>query len=220
MSLLWKNAARSGWWDARWRGDMSAINRYRGKIAKAHGVPGFRAGSAMTPVMEALHGNHFGEMKPEDVGFASHPHKDEDGADVLPWKDDHPLNEEENWHHIPVTQVPIRRPIHATQDGVSADLVAHNLFHPGKVPPPRFAGSASEKDVGNPDVDPDSYTHEDRQYAHNTSEATRTPRFYKDEHGSMHVADGHHETAAAMMLGKTHIPGRVWDEKNPPEGVR
>lgn len=220
MSLLWKVAARSGWWDARMRGDLSTMNRHKGQVAQAHGVKGFQAGVALRPVYEALHRSSMGHMDPKDVGFASKPRKDEDGADVLPWKEDHPLNEAANWHDIPVTKVNLRQPIHATQDGVSADLVAHNLFHPGKIPPPRFIGSDSAKDVGNPDVDPDSYSHEDRQYAHDTGEETRTPRFYKDAGGQMHVADGHHETAAAMLLRQPHINARVWDENNPPEGAK
>lgn len=220
MSLLWKVAANSGWWDARNRGDLSSMNRHKDQVAKAHGVPGFRAGIALRPIYQALSRSRHGQLAPKDAGFASAPKNDADGNTEMPWSDDHPLNEHENWHHVPVTGVSLKQPIHATQDGVGAKLVAHNLFHPGKLPPVSYAGHATEHEVGNPDVDPDSFSREERERQTNPDEASKVPRFYRDKQYKLHVADGHHQVAAALLLGKDSIPGRVWDENHPPEGVK
>lgn len=222
MPNLWVQAVSGGpWFEARNRGDISAVNRHRAQVAAAHGVPGFRAGIALRPIYQALGRSTYGGLSPKDAGFASGPKQDEWG-DVLPWSDEHPLNEHENWHHVPVASVNLKQPIHATQDGVGAKLVAHNLFHPGKLPPVAHPGSEGEREhhVGNPDLDPDSFAHEGRSNAVNADEASKVPRFYRDAQGAMHVADGHHQVAAALLLGKPSIEGRVWDESNPPEGVR
>ncbi len=220
MSLLWVTASGGDWATARNRGDLSAMNRHKDQVAQAHGVQGFRAGIALRPVYQALGRGPFSQIKPEDAGFASGPKDDADGNTIMPWPDDHSLNEHENWHHVPVTDVNLHQPIHATQDGVGPRMVAHNLFHPGKLPPKEVPGQERTSDVGNPDVDPDTHDLHERADYLGADESSKVPRFYRSKEGRMYVADGHHQTAANLLLHKTTMPGRVWDESNPPEGVR
>lgn len=220
MSLLWKTAANAGWWDARMRGDMPAMNRHRQQVADAHGVKDYQAGIALRPIYQALSHSRLAQIKPKDAGFASAPRENADGELELPFPHDHPLWEEDNWKHVPETQVNLKQPIHATQESVSANKVAHNLFHPGKMTPPDYEGQQGAHDIGSPDVDPDTYSHEERTNALQATPVTSSPRFYRSKAGQMYVADGHHATAAALMLKKSHITGRVWDDNNPPEGVR
>lgn len=220
MSLLWKAAANAGWWDARMRADMPAMKRHRQQIVDAHGVKDYQAGIALRPVYQAMSHGRLSQLKAKDAGFASAPQEDENGELKLPFDQDHPVWNEENWKHVPETQVSLKQPIHATQGTVSANKVAHNLFHPGKMSPPDYAGGRGEQDIGDPDVDPDSYSHEDRSEALGAHPVSATPRFYRSKEGQMYVADGHHATAAALLLKKPHITGRVWDENNPPKGMQ
>lgn len=219
MSLLWvRTAANSGeWYMARNTADMPAMKRHRQQIADAHGVKDYQAGIALRPVYQSLSRSKIGSISAKDAGFASEPRRDSDGNDVMPWGDSHDLETHENWHHIPVTNVSLKGPVHATQDGVGARLVAHNLFHPGKVAVTEYPGQEGTKGLGDPDVDPDSHDHQERAEAVGADEASKVPRFYKDKTGRLHVADGHHQVAAALMLKKPHIQGRIWDENNPPE---
>lgn len=218
MSLLWVTAAQDDWYLARNKGDLSTMHRHRDQVAQAHGVPGFRAGIALRPIYQTLSRSNIGEMKPTDAGFASNPKNDSQGNTAMPWSDEHPLNEHANWHDIPVTDVNLRQPIHATQDGVGARLVAHNLFHPGKLPPASFR--PEDNRVGHPDQDPDAQDHGERAEAVGADEASKVPRFYRNKQGQMYVADGHHQTAANLLLGKSTMPGRVWDESNPPHTAK
>jgi hypothetical protein len=221
MSLLWvRTAANAGeWYMARNTGDMQALKRHRQQVVDAHGVKDYQAGIALRPVYQSLAGRG-GYMSPKDAGFSSGPKLDQHGNEVLPWGDGHPLETHENWHHIPVTDVSLRSPIHATQDGVNARIVAHNLFHPGKIPATEYPGQEGTKGLGDPDVDPDSHDHAERAEAVGADESSKVPRLYKDKTGQLHVADGHHQVSAALLLKKPHIQARVWDENNPPEGVR
>jgi hypothetical protein len=220
MSLLWIVANNGDWASARNRGDLSAMNRHKQQVADAHGVPGFKAGMALRPIYHALSRSQYGQLSPKDAGFASAPGTDSDGNTEMPWSDDHSLNEHENWHHIPVTDVNLKHPIHASQDSVGAKLVAHNLFHPGKLPQTSYAGSQGERDLGSPDIDPDSFPREERAEAVGADESSKVPRFYRNKQGKTYVADGHHQIAANLLLGKDTMKGRVWDENNPPEGIR
>lgn len=221
MSLLWVRAASGeSWGTARNRSDMGEMTRHKNQVAKAHGVPGFRAGIALRPIYQALgRGSINDNIQPEDAGFASGPSNDSDGNLKMPWSDDHPLTDHENWHHVPVGSVPLKN-IHATQEGVNARGVAHNLFHPGKLPPVSWPGQEHSSEIGDPDVDPDSHDHAERAEAIGADEASKVPRFYRDKTGKTYVADGHHQVAAALLLKKPSIQGRVWDESSPPEGVR
>lgn len=220
MSLLWKTAANPGWWDARMRADMPAMKRHTKQVAEAHGVKDYQASIALRPIYQAMSHSRLSQIKPENAGFASSPKEDENGELKLPFDQDHPVWNEENWKHVPETQVNLRQPIHATQESVSANKVAHNLFHPGKMTPPDYEGQQGAHDIGNPDVDPDTYSHDARAEALGASDVSAKPRFYRSKTGQMYVADGHHATAAALLLKKPHITGRVWDENNPPEGTR
>jgi hypothetical protein len=211
MSLLWVRTAAAEWYKARNTADMAAMKRHRQQIMDAHGVKDYQAGIALRPVYQSLSRHKIGQINAKDAGFASSPRQDSEGNDVLPWSDDHPLNEHENWHKIPVTDVPLRGPVHATQDGVGASLVAHNLFHPGKLPPTEWPGQEGTKGLGDPDVDPDTHDHAERAENVGADEASKVPRFYR-KNGQLHVADGHHQVAAALLLKKPHIQGRVWDE--------
>lgn len=220
MSLLWVTAQGADWYQARNKGDLSAMNRHKDLVAQAHGVPGYQAGIALRPVYQSLGHSAFGQLKPKDAGFASGPANDADGNTQMPWSDDHSLNEHENWHHVPVTNVNLRQPIHATQDSVGSRMVAHNLFHPGKLPPKELPGQERTSQVGHPDVDPDTHDLHERADHIGADESSRVPRFYRSKEGRMYVADGHHQTAANLLLRKGTMRGRVWDENNPPEGVR
>jgi hypothetical protein len=220
MSLLWVRAGLSKWYQARQGADMPAMTRHRDQIAQAHGVPGFKAAIALRPVYNALSKSPVGHMSPTDAGFASGPKLDADRNLEMPWSDDHPLNENKNWDHIPAEKVNISRGIHATQEGVNASTVAHNLFHPGKLPPISWPGHEQTSEIGHPDVDPDSHDRALREEHYGADESSKVPRFYRDKTGKTYVADGHHQVSAALLLKKPHIEGRVWDENNPPEGVR
>lgn len=86
--------------------------------------------------------------------------------------------------------------------------------------PPDYEGQQGAHDIGSPDVDPDTYSHDARADALGASDVSAKPRFFRSKTGQMYVADGHHATAAALLLKKPHITGRVWDDSNPPEGTR
>lgn len=210
MSLLWVQAAAADWYSARNTGDTAAMKAHRQQIVNAHGVKDFQAGIALRPVYQALHGGRSGHIEPKDAGFASGPKLDSDRNVALPWSDDHPMYDSKNWDSVPTTQVDHRKPIHATQEGVNARMVAHNLFHPGKLPPGSHSGQGAS-DVGNPDLDPDDVDEEHRRSAVGADTASKTPRLFKDKSGNLHVADGHHQIAAHLLLKKP-FQAKIWDE--------
>lgn len=217
MTNLWVTAAFSEWWGARNRGDLTTMNRHRDQVAGAHGVKGFQAGIALRGIYQSMNGNR--DISPKDAGFASGPKTGSDGNLEMAFPDDHDLYEHHRWNGIEPTEVNLKQPIHATQEGVTAPMVAHNLFHPGKLPPGGHSGPGSEH-VGNPDFDPDDMDHGHRVDSVSADESSSVPRFYRDATGKMHVADGHHQVAAALLLKKPSIRGRVWDESNPPGAPR
>lgn len=210
MSTLWVHAAAADWFSARNTGNSAAMKAHRQQIMKAHGVKDFQAGIAMRPVYQALHGGRVGHIDPKDAGFASGPKTNSEGNIDLPWSDDHDMYESKNWDNIPTTTVDYHKRIHATQEGVNARMVAHNLFHPGKLPPGSHSGQGSQ-DVGNPDLDPDEVDEEHRRSAVGADSASSVPRLFKDRSGTLHVADGHHQIAAHLLLKKP-FQAKIWDE--------
>lgn len=212
MSLTWVQAASQGkWWMARFGGDKEASDRHVQQIADAHGVSLPQAHKAYRAVTDML------RRSPHDhpatsVGFTSQP-KDHGWYEENPIPDDHDIHDHdgpERWAHLNPEQVDISRGVHATQPPMKPHMLAHNLFHPGKLIP------TEEHLVGDPDHDPDIETHDARAEADGTEANSEQRRFYRPRNGKLYVADGHHRVAADLMLGKKQVSGLVWDDAKPP----
>lgn len=181
-------------------------------ISFVHDVPRHAADEALSQVEHGLSkrertGRPSRLGHTTDYGFYQH----------FPLSDHKPdlhehLRDARNWKHAEVDHIPTDE-IRSTQSWVRHNGVAHNLFHPGLRTP------YQEGIEGDPDYDPEldeDVWHEDD---HNRDELnkenpesaheTNLPKFYRDEHGAHYTLDGHHRVAADLILGKSHIEGRV-----------
>lgn len=213
MSLTWAQAAhQADWWTARQRGDVTAYKRHVQQIADAHGVSPVKARHAYVAVADAMRRGEYGH-KATRFGFASQPGTDAHGDTEMRIPDDHDIHDYEGparWGHLDTQDVNLRHGVHATQEGITPRMVAHNLFHPGKLMP------TERHNVGNPDYDPDEEDASSRAHADGVEMHSDQSRFYRPEHGPTYTADGHHRVAADLLLGKTHTKGLVWDDSKPP----
>lgn len=180
-------------------------------IKKNHGVSDEGARSGLKRVMTHLHDDDEQKRSPRDYGFAS----------VVPghhaWSNDqqNQLVDPKLWEGKKAQQVSLKQPIHASQEFIKPQLVAHNFFHPGKK-----AHESEPDSVGDPDVDPSEVREmhgEDDDYEGGPSHEQKAlhdhSRFVQRNDGSMMLADGHHRVAADMILGKSHTPGVVIHER-------
>lgn len=182
-------------------------NRYIKHISDAHGVDEKAATGALKHVFHSIDSVFAG---PEDYGFASSANQNHH----YPLDTAHKLMDPKTWEGHHEEHVDLRQPIHATQNFIKPDAVAHNLFHPGK-------RTASDGDaVGDPDYDPhwdSDFHHEEDEESDSTPEERAlhgTARFMRRHNGRMEVVDGHHRVAADMLLGKTHTRGKVIHERD------
>lgn len=213
MSLLWVQAA---WhdaqpgteeWDEHGYGHESRDERrerYLQQVQTAHGVDRDTAHEAISRVARAMRGG--GRLSPVDAGFASQPAPPRKGVD-LPEEVDF----KDAWDRAPVRHIDLSRGVHASQTFLHPRYLAHNLFHPGEVPP-------NEGDmVGHPDeLSNDDPEDEDYQWHTDASEngPRDLPRVIRQTDGSYVVADGHHRLATELMLGKRTTAARELDVRH------
>lgn len=219
MALLWARTAMA-WWDndidheyeegLRPEGETlpERGNRYVKQISSTHGIPEDHART----VAKALLGHvQNGTSDPRQYGFSSaadtrHNHYSTSQTRALM---DH-----RTWAGKKPEQVDISQGVHATQNYIDPNRVAHNIFHPGKKAP-----WYEHHATGDPDYDPawdgneeeSSGLEMDHDSVQNRALEGHT-RFVRRSNGDLEVADGHHRVAADLMLGKTHTPGVVIHE--------
>ncbi len=180
-------------------------SRYVKQIAHAHGVGEKVAQGALRHVYSDIsQGTVF--ASPVDYGFASQSH--------LPYSHrvEGKLKDPATWAGKEPQDVSLREPVHASQTFIRPHSVAHNLFHPGK-PQPIY-----DETVGDPDHDPDwDRDGMDEEEGDETPEEKalgEVPRFMRRSSGRLDQVDGHHRTAADMLLGKSHTRGVVIHERD------
>lgn len=101
----------------------------------------------------------------------------------------------QRWHDMDKEKVDLSQPIHAMQPHLYKDKLKSYLDNPeGKT-------TAQEKFRGADDQTQKAIDH---------YPFTHHPGFIKYQ-GRLHVVDGHHRVAAAMMRGDSHIEGKVYD---------
>lgn len=181
--------------------------RYVKQIADAHGVDHPTATQALKHVFHHVHEGDR-EVDPTQYGFASSA-ADRKNHYSIPMT--RKIMAPETWKNSPVQDVSLHEPLHATQNYIKPDHVAHNLFHPGKKAP-----ETDPEATGDPDHDPAWSQFEDAESE--TPQAERDlenhARFVRRTSGKLEVADGHHRVAADMLLGKSHTRGRVIHERD------
>ena len=220
MSLLWTTAA---WWnkdrDFEYEGDEQYPlrdpneslpergNRYVAQVAQAHSVPEKTARNALKHVHNHIESMH---SSPEDFGFASSANQQMHYS--LPMR--RKLMDPKTWEGHQTEQVSLQQPLHASQNFIRPNRVAHNLFHPGH--------EVAEEDqaVGDPDYKPE-WDQERREESREDLESSpeeralhEQARFMRRRSGRLEVVDGHHRVAADMLLGKSHTPGVVIHERD------
>lgn len=225
MSLLWATAM--AWWTgepdreyereeyARPEGGYGPLrdpaethrqrwDRHVSRIVDRHNVPRENAEEALRAVVPHLRsGAVF--VQPGEYGFAS-SNKQEEKWSSAQYKH---LQNPETWRHKPVEQVPTDDYIRATQDFVRPSSVAHNLFHPGHYEP------GEDEPIGDPDYSPDWDQPEEDRYRGTDEDSVLngTAKFLRHRDGSHSLLDGHHRVSADLLLGKSHTPGQVMDER-------
>ena len=209
MSLLWLQAAwhdaKPGTeeWDEYGHGHESADQRrerYIRRVQDVHGVDRDTALGAIKVVAGYARGQ---TIQP----FSSIPRQIGRNGRDLPEEVDF----KSAWDHAPVHDVDLRKPVHASQNFLHSHYLAHNLFHPGEVPP------SHQDEVGHPDAmsneDPDD---EDYQWHTDDSEngPRDLPRLIRQTDGSHVVVDGHHRMATELLLRKPTTKARVLDVRH------
>jgi hypothetical protein len=222
MSLLWKNAAvfqRSGmaWFDQdidheyeeglRPEGESlrDRGHRYVKQIADNHKVDTDTATSALKAIHHAV---TQGETDPRHYGFTSAADSRHNHYSLSQRRK---IMDPKTWAGKGVENIPLDQPIHATQNYMVPDKVAHNIFHGSQKSP-----EAEPDAVGDPDYHPEWGQFEDESGGESSPEERALEehtRFVRRNDGRMEVADGHHRVAADMVLGKSHTPGKVIDEE-------
>lgn len=203
MSLLWIQAA---WHDAQpgteeWdeyghgREDKDQRReRYIRQVQDAHGVDRDTALGAIKAVVGHLRDKHVqpfasvpGPMRrvhlPEEVDF------------------------KEAWDSAPVEDVDLHKPVHASQHWLKGRSLAHNLFHPGEVPPSEYEREGHPDEESNRDPDDDDYQY----YTGNDNGPRDLARLIRQTDGSHLVVDGHHRMATDLLLNKRTTKARVLD---------
>lgn len=215
MSLTWTQAANQGkWWMSRPTGDVNTYNRHVQQIMNAHGVSRDQAQIAHGKLSDMLQRGQYGH-RPTAFGFASTPRTDAQGFMETHIPDDHDMKDYEGptrWGHLDTQKVDLSRGVHSTQQEMDPHVVAHNLFHPGKLMP------TEKHNIGNPDFNPDEEDAASRAHADGVEVNSDRSRFYQPQgaSGPTYAADGHHRIAADLLLGKKHADGLVWDDTRPP----
>lgn len=181
-------------------------NRFIKHISDAHGVDEKAATGALKHVITRGLG---GFDDPTSYGFASSANQMTHYSHSTRQK----LMDPKTWAGKQEEDIPLHQEIHASQNFIRPDSVAHNLFHPGKREP-------QDEAVGDPDYDPswDENLHHDEDEASSETPEQRalhgTARFMRRTNGSLEVVDGHHRVAADMLLGKSHTRGVVLHERD------
>jgi hypothetical protein len=182
--------------------------RFVKQIATAHGVD---EGVAQGAAKQILHHVQNDTQDPKAYGFSS---ASDSRHDHYPIPQARAIMDHRTWRGKRVQDVDLTGGVHATQNYLDADRVAHNLFHPSKKTP-----SYEQHATGDPDYDPDWDPDEDEgsglEMDHDSvqnRELGSHTRFIRRDNGDLEVADGHHRVAADLMLGKTHTPGVVLHE--------
>lgn len=184
-------------------------NRYVRQIAQTHGVPEEHARNVAKTLLGHVKG---GTSDPRAYGFSSAA-EDRQGHYSIPQT--RALMDHRTWAGKKPEQVDISQGVHATQNYVDPNRVAHNIFHPGKKAP-----WYEHHATGDPDYDPAWDGDEDEdgsgmEMDHDSVQNRKLEnhtRFVRRNNGDLEVADGHHRVAADLLLGKTHTPGVVIHE--------
>ncbi|MFF7198176.1 hypothetical protein ACFZAM_31270 [Streptomyces sp. NPDC008079] len=184
-------------------------SRYISHVADAHHVDEKAATGALRHIVGHISsGSLF--TSPTDHGFAS----DSDQAHHYSLSMSRKLMDPKTWEGRKPENIDLRQPLHATQNFIRPDSVAHNLFHPGSHEPTERSA------VGDPDYKP-SWDDDSREESESGSESTpeekalhNTARFMRRHNGRLEVVDGHHRVAADMLLGKTHTRGVMIHERD------
>jgi hypothetical protein len=187
---------------------LARRNRYIKHISDAHGVDDKAATNALKHVFNQGLGGGFGD--PKDYGFASSANQ----MTHYPHSMRKKLMDPKTWAGKQAEDIPLHQEIHASQNFIRPDSVAHNLFHPGK------RQASEDRAVGDPDYDPswdeDAHHEEDGESESTPEERALhgTARFMRRNNGSLEVVDGHHRVASDMLLGKPHTRGVVLHERD------
>lgn len=221
MSLLWSQSM--AWWnderEHEYEGDdeyplrdpeeslKDRGQRYVQQIVDQHGVHPEKAKVALRKVIKHHDEGHL-YVSPTDYGFASQADQRDHYSHEMSAK----LMDPKSWEGKKPTQVSLKQPIHATQNFIRPQSIAHNLFHPGQK-------QVWEEDaIGDPDYSPSDNPPDDdyEDYEDGPSPEEQAlhghARFLKRNNGKLELADGHHRVAADIALGKTHTNGVVIHE--------
>lgn len=219
MSLLWVTAMP--WWNGEEEHEYeeglrdpeeplkSRGQRYKARVMHNHEVDGPTAQHAIQHVVRHLMDDAI-YKDPTEYGFASSSR----ALDHWPVDVQQRLMDAHTWKGRQPQEVDLTEPIHASQEFIRPDSVAHNLFHPGKRQP-----DYDDEAVGDPDYDPDDYRDEPEGEPQDHSVHSQV-YFMRRNNGRMDVVDGHHRVATNLLLGKKSMPGIVIHENEIPRRRR
>lgn len=219
MSLLWTQAMP--WWnkdlDYEYESDedypirdpeetlQERGARYRQQVVDNHGVAPEDAQRAIQHVVGHLDGGHRWKA-PTDYGFASNGDQRSHYSMHMTAK----LMDPSTWEGKPVQDISTDEPIHASQNFIRPQSIAHNLFHKGQ------KETWDDNAVGDPDYNPEHYDDGDEEDEGDSTPEERAlhdhARFVRRRNGRLEVADGHHRVGTDLLLGKPHTRGVIVHE--------